>query len=154
ILDGELRVRLANRSFYQTFQVRPEDTVGRLLCDLGNRQWDIPRLRKLLGEILARNIAFDDFAAEHDFPTIGKRVMMLNGCKLHDELILLALEDVTARMRPNEQAAGQRRLQALFDTSLDAILMADDQARYVDANPAACALLGYDREELLQRGVF
>ncbi len=288
VLEADLRVRTANRSFYRTFRVSAEQTEGRSLFDLGDGQWDIPALRKLLGEVLPQDTAFADFEVEHDFPDIGKKVMLLNARKVyregnHTELILLAIEDVTAlreaerarreaearftemvknvrdhsifltdpegvitswnvaaeriigyseaeavgrhfsliftpedvgdgvperelrqarergraederwhrkkdgtkfwalgivtplhdpdgrlsgfskilrdmtawKRAEEELAAGRRRLQAVFDTSLDAILLADDQARFVDANPAACDLLGQGREELLHRGVF
>lgn len=107
VLNGDLRVRTANRSFYATFRVRPEETEGRLLYDLGNRQWDIPALRKLLGEVLPQNTILEDFEVEHDFPEIGRRVMVLNARKLyrkgnHSELILLAFEDMTA-LRESER---------------------------------------------------
>jgi PAS domain S-box-containing protein len=101
VLNGDLRVQTANRLFYATFRVRPEDTEGRLLYDLGNSQWDIPALRKLLGEVLPQNTEFNDFEVEHDFPDIGRKVMLLNARRVyrqgnHTELILLAVEDVTA----------------------------------------------------------
>jgi two-component system CheB/CheR fusion protein len=102
ILDADLRVISANRAFYQTFQVTPEESERQLLYELGNRQWDIPRLRELLEEILPQNTTFEDFEVEHDFPTIGKRSMLLNARRLYREankveMILLAIEDVTER---------------------------------------------------------
>lgn len=66
VLDPELRVLVANQAFYRVFQTMPGETEGRLLYDLGNRQWDIPALRRLLQEILPHNTSFDDFEAEHD----------------------------------------------------------------------------------------
>jgi PAS domain S-box-containing protein len=102
VLDADLRVILANRSFYQTFKVKPGETEGQLLYDLGNRQWDIPKLRELLEEILPTGTSFDNFEVEHEFKIIGPRVMHLNArriCREIDEthLILLAIEDVTER---------------------------------------------------------
>ena len=67
ILDSELHVRSANRSFYKTFKVEPAETEGRSIYDLGNGQWNIPALRTLLEEILPRHISFDDFEVEHNF---------------------------------------------------------------------------------------
>jgi PAS domain-containing protein len=67
VLDKELRIITANRSFYRTFQVNPEETEKRLIYDLGNRQWDIPRLRELLEDVLPMNTSFEDFEVEHDF---------------------------------------------------------------------------------------
>jgi two-component system cell cycle sensor histidine kinase PleC len=100
VLDADLKVLSANRSFYTVFRVEPDATVGSYIYDLGNRQWDIPGLRELLENIIPRNIKFDDFEVEHDFPTIGHRTMMLNARQIHNEelggrMILLAIEDIT-----------------------------------------------------------
>ncbi len=108
VLDDTLKVVSANRSFYQTFKVTPEETEGRFLYDLGNRQWDIPELRQLLEDILPKKIAFDDFEVEHNFPQIGKRVMLLNAREVLREankpqLILLAIQDITERKRMEEE---------------------------------------------------
>jgi two-component system CheB/CheR fusion protein len=100
VLDGSLSVVSANRAFYRTFQVKPDETLGRALYDLGNRQWDIPALRRLLEEILPQNTAFDDYEVTHEFEQIGRRTMLLNARRILSEagqarLILLAIEDVT-----------------------------------------------------------
>jgi two-component system, chemotaxis family, CheB/CheR fusion protein len=102
VLDQELTILLANRSFYKVFEESPESTEGRFIYDLGNRQWDIPALRELLERIIPENGAFEDYAVEHTFPTIGFRKMRLNARKLTPEktgraLILLAIEDVTEK---------------------------------------------------------
>jgi len=119
ILSGELRIKLANRSFYRTFQVSPEETENRLLYEVGNHQWDIPKLRELLEDILPRNEQFHDFEVEHDFPNIGRRTMLINARRLRQrepatELILLAIEDITERKRMMKslvrQAARERKL--------------------------------------------
>ncbi|MBL8014122.1 MAG: PAS domain-containing sensor histidine kinase, partial [Candidatus Omnitrophica bacterium] len=72
ILYGDLKVALASRAFYQTFQEESKETEGRFIYDLGNRQWDIPKLQQLLEEILPKTTSFDNFEIEHDFPRIGK----------------------------------------------------------------------------------
>lgn len=100
VLNGNLRVVSANPSFYRTFNVTPKETEGHLLYDLGNGQWDIPALRRLLEKILPENSVVEDFSVEHEFPGIGMRKMLLNARKIpHNEptkeLILLAIEDVT-----------------------------------------------------------
>ena len=109
ILDATLRVRSANRAFYQTFHVSPGETEGRLIYELGNGQWDIPDLRTLLEDIVPKSSVFDDFELEHTFPAIGRRVMLLNARKLqaghHGELLVLAMEDVTERRRVEEEVA-------------------------------------------------
>jgi len=107
VLDAELRVISANSSFYRAFKVTPPETEGRLLYELGNRQWDIPRMRELLEEILPKNTSFEDFEVEHDFPHIGRRTMLLNARRIYKEankteMILLGIEDVTERRRAEE----------------------------------------------------
>jgi len=112
VLDSDLRVVSANRSFYQIFKVIPEETEGQLIYDLGNRQWDIPKLRELLVEILPKKTAFDDYEVEHEFPAIGMKIMLLNARKIYKEtnqteMILLAIEDITER-RKMEKALQER----------------------------------------------
>jgi transcriptional regulator with GAF, ATPase, and Fis domain len=102
VLDAELKVVKANRSFYQTFNIKPDETEGILIYDLGNRQWNIPKLRELLEEILPGNTIFNDFEVEHNFETIGRKIMHLNARRIYTkptqtQLILLAIEDVTNR---------------------------------------------------------
>jgi PAS domain S-box-containing protein len=104
ILDSELRVTSASRSFYQTFSVTKEETEGRLIYELGDRQWDIPALRRLLEEILPERSHFDGFEVEHEFPRVGRRVILLNARQVVTEersatMILLAIEDITDRKR-------------------------------------------------------
>jgi two-component sensor histidine kinase len=102
VLDADLRVVAASRSFYETFQVDPEHTSGLLLYALGDGQWDIPALRVLLETIIPEHAAMDDFEVEHDFPGLGHRTMLLNARMVAyetsgDRTILLAFTDVTAR---------------------------------------------------------
>ncbi len=102
VLDSDLKIVKANLSFYMTFCVKPEDTEGVLIYDLGNRQWNIPRLRELLEEILPKNTVFNDFEVEHVFDIIGPKIMHLNARRIYKdtkktELILLAIEDVTEK---------------------------------------------------------
>jgi signal transduction histidine kinase/CheY-like chemotaxis protein len=109
ILDTTLRVQSGNRAFYSTFQVSPDETENRLIYELGNGQWDIPALRTLLEDIVPKSSVFNDFELEHDFPALGRRVMLLNARKLqaghHGELLVLAMEDVTERRRAEEEVA-------------------------------------------------
>ena len=107
VLDGDLRVISANRSFCQTFQISPEETKDHLIYELGNNQWDIPRLRVLLEEMLPRDTQVQDFEVDHEFPAIGRRTMVLNAHRIRRDgtgthLILLALEDITERQRAEE----------------------------------------------------
>jgi diguanylate cyclase (GGDEF)-like protein/PAS domain S-box-containing protein len=108
VLDKKLRIITANRSFYRTFEVNPEETEKRLIYDLGNHQWDIPKLRKLLENILPMNNVFEDYEVEHDFQSIGRKTMLLNARKIyretnHVEMILIAIEDITERKKAEEQ---------------------------------------------------
>ena len=104
VLDLDLRVKAANESLYRTFDVEPEETIGRLVYELGNGQWDIPELRRLLEDVLPHDHAFRGFEVTHAFERIGERVMLLHGRRLDDHpLILLAVEDVTEQ-RQGEQA--------------------------------------------------
>ncbi|KKR13498.1 MAG: Transcriptional regulator, Fis family [Parcubacteria group bacterium GW2011_GWC1_39_29] len=116
ILDKDLRVMAANEPFYRTFQVESKDTEGKIVYELGNRQWDIPALRKLLEDILPKNTFFKGFEVTHDFPLIGSKVMILNARQIHFKeetvpglfppIILLAIEDVTDMMAVAETLAG------------------------------------------------
>src|SRR3989339_1605526 len=105
ILDKDLRVMAANEPFYRTFQVELKDTEGKIIYDLGNGQWDIPALRKLLEDILPKNTFFKGFEVAHDFPLIGHKIMILNARQIHfkenlafQPIILLAMEDITEMM--------------------------------------------------------
>jgi len=102
VLDSDLKIVKANHSFYRTFKVKPEGTEGILIYDLGNRQWDIPKLKELLEDILPEDTVFNDFEVEHTFETIGRKIMHLNARRIYKEskqtqMILLAIEDVTER---------------------------------------------------------
>jgi two-component system CheB/CheR fusion protein len=104
VLDKDLYVVFANRAFFGKFQVEPGETLGHMVYDLGNHQWNIPKLRQLLGEILPRDAAFDDFEVTHEFEKIGRRTILLNARRISSDedeeiqYILLAMEDITQRM--------------------------------------------------------
>jgi len=103
VLDDELRVVAASRSFYRTFRVDRSETQGRLLFELGDGPWDIPKLRLLLGKIIPERGEMEDYEVDHDFPDIGRRTMLLNARKVfyeigsHANIILLGIEDVTGK---------------------------------------------------------
>jgi chemotaxis protein methyltransferase CheR len=102
VLDGELNVVVGSRSFYQAFDVTPAETEGRPLYQLGNGQWDIPALRKALAEVIPQHTTIEAYEVEHDFPSIGRRTMLLNARKVFYEgnnstSLLVAVEDVTER---------------------------------------------------------
>jgi two-component sensor histidine kinase len=102
VLDQDLRVVAANRSFYLTFKVNPDNTEGKLLYELGNGEWGIPQLRVLLEKIISEHSVMEDYEVEHEFPDIGGRTMCLNARQVFYEggantTILLGIEDVTER---------------------------------------------------------
>lgn len=108
VLNKDLLIISANEAFYNAFKVAPDDTENRLLYDVGNRQWNIPKLRVLLEEILPEKNTIEDFVVEHDFTDIGQKIMLLNARTLlqgpdKTSLILLAIEDITERKQLEQQ---------------------------------------------------
>ncbi len=155
-LDQDLRVVAASRSFYQFFKVKPEETVGQLIYDLGNKQWDIPKLRELLETILPEKATFDDYEVEHDFTSIGRRTMLLNARQVvrglgKERIILLAIEDTTERKRQGDLLIeSEERFRRLFETANDGILLLDKREMKIrHANPAITAMLGYSNDECI-----
>ena len=124
-LDQDLRVVSASRSFYEVFKVNPKETVGQLIYDLGNKQWDIPKLRELLETILPQKATFDNYEVEHDFADIGRRIMLLNARQIQrasgkERIILLAIEDITARREIEDGLENARKELAATKISEDA----------------------------------
>jgi PAS domain S-box-containing protein len=156
VLDDSLKIVVANDSFYKVFLVKPKDIEGKSIFEIGNNQWDIPKLRELLQEILPSNTSFNDFEVEHDFPKIGRRTMILNARRIHDgetkrHRILLAIEDITERKRiEQEKVSSELRYRRLFETAQDGILILNaETGRITDVNPFLKDLLGYSENELL-----
>jgi PAS domain S-box-containing protein len=120
VLEPDLTVRFANRSFCQTFAVTREETIGRKLYELGNGQWDLPKLRAALDAIIAGRKTIEAFEVDQLFPSIGRRVMMLNARKVYRpgnkiRQILLAIEDVTERVKlEREHAIAHQRIAMLM----------------------------------------
>jgi two-component system, chemotaxis family, CheB/CheR fusion protein len=114
VLDMDFRVRSANEAFYRVFRAKEEETVGRIIYELGNRQWDIHKLRQLLEEIIPRNSTFNNFEVQHEFPEIGEKIMLLNAKRIlqkahNKHLILLAMEDITEH-RQAERIMAEREI--------------------------------------------
>src|SRR5687767_15698272 len=156
ILDTTLRVRFANRAFYQTFQVSSEETEGRLIYELGNGQWDIPDLRTLLEDVVPKSSVFNDFELEHTFPVIGRRVMLLNARKLqaghHGELLVLAMEDVTPRKRAEEALLKAGALQsAIFNSANFSSIATDERGVIQIFNVGAERMLGYAAADVMNK---
>lgn len=174
VLDKNLRVISANRVFYTTFEVTEKDTLGQLLPDLGNGQWNIPKLLQLLKEIIPEKKVVTDYEVEHKFERINQRVMILNACQLfvpkqitaiiaarvikrkqtgEEELILLAIEDITERKRlETELKASEERYRRAFETSRDGLLLVHKtEGSILNSNASVQELLGYSPEEFLKK---
>jgi len=152
VLDEELRVKTANESFYKHFRVSPPQTENYLVYELGNSQWNIPKLRTFLEEILPRHSFFKDFEVTHEFETIGRRTVLLSGRQVrHLERILLFIDDITERVESRAaMQTSEIRYRRLFEAARDGILLLyPDTRKIADANPFMTELLGYPREELL-----
>ncbi len=131
ILDKDLSVVTANEPFYKLFQVNQKQTEGKLIYKLGNGQWNIPALKKLLETILPKNTFFKDFEVVHKFPFIGNKLMILNAQKIHTtndtkallpSMILIAIEDTTPMMAIAETLAAHMKELAIKNNSLTDVL--------------------------------
>jgi two-component system CheB/CheR fusion protein len=142
ILDKNFRIKNANSCFYRTFEVTEEETEGKLLYDLGNKQWNIPRLKELLEEIIPRNSQVVDFEVIHQFPHIGEKVMVLNARRLvrktqSEHLILLAIEDVTQYKQAQKLIASKEEwFRNMADNSPMMVWVADEQKKIRFVNKA------------------
>jgi formate hydrogenlyase transcriptional activator len=156
VLAPDLRVIKVNRSFCEIFHMTPEEAGGRFLYSIGDNVWDIPSLRKLLEEIIPQNTHFNDFEVAHEFPAIGRRTMLLNARRILQEgkgteMILLALEDITAEKQSEEALKiSETRYRRLFETARDGILLLDAGTGHIsDVNPFLLEMLGYSHEDFL-----
>src|SRR5664280_1298886 len=150
VLDQDLRVVTASRSFYEFFKVKPDETEGQLIYNLGNEQWDIPKLRELLEDILLQKATFDDYEVEHNFDTIGRRTMLLNARRIPNppekaKVILLAIEDITRHRRMDDS---DLTLAAIVNTSTDGIIGKDIEGHIISWNKAAENIYGYTEQEM------
>ncbi len=156
VLNASLCVESANRSFYRAFRVEPSETIGTSIYDLGNHQWDIPRLRELLEEILPHSTSIEAFQVEHDFEQLGRRIMLLDARRILDpqkktKQILLAIEDITDRKELEQKLnASETLYRRLFETAKDGVLILDaETGKILEANPFMTDLSGYAVEEFI-----
>ena len=150
VIDSDLRVQRATAAFYENFLVSREETEGHYVYDLGNGQWNQPRLRELLGCALLKSEPFQDYEIEHDFPHLGRRTMRLNARRIphrdqQKRLALLSIEDVTER-----REIAEIRYQRLFETAKDGIILIDVDGEAVqDVNPFFIEMTGASREDFI-----
>jgi PAS domain S-box-containing protein len=153
ILDRNLIITSANRAFYQTFRTSPAETEGCLIYDLGNRQWDIPALRTLLESVIPHRASVEGFEVEHDFPSIGRRTMLVNARKIfrpgsHDGSILLAIEDVSEERAARAESKRNWQLtQSIVDTIRDPLVVLENDMTIVTASKAFLTMFGTSEEE-------
>ncbi len=142
ILDKDLKVLFANKAFLDMFKVTLGETTDHKLYDLGNGQWDIPHLRKLLDDILSKKQTVENYVVEHDFEGIGRKIMHLNARKTSrpgngSSLILLAIEDITTEHDATAELDRQRRLaEGIVDTLREPLLVIDGDQTVIAASRA------------------
>ena len=155
VLNSDLKILTANQSFYETFKVTPEETIGNFIYDLGNRQWDIPKLRVLFEEILPHDTVFNGYEVEHDFPDIGRKIILLNARQIFREnigshIILLAMEDITERKLAEERIGEViRQQQAILDNIPNIAWLKDREGRYVAVNDPFSRAFGVAPEDMV-----
>lgn len=148
VLDANLQVVTINRSFCQMFAVKSEETIGRRLYDLGDGQWDIPKLRRLLEEIVPTASTVEAYEVEHNFPGIGHKVMRLNARKVfrpgnHVEFFVLAIDEVTDAVVAQREAEREKLLaQSIVDTIRDPLVILESDLTIVSASRAFLNLFG------------
>jgi PAS domain S-box-containing protein len=154
VLDSDLRIISANPSFYENFKVKSTETEGKSLYEIGDRQWDNPELRRLLTEILPAKSVITDFELTHTFPTIGRRVMLLNARKVQAEVgrepfILLAIEDITERKRQEKTLRdSEEKYRVIVERSWDAVVTFDAKGRISYASPSLLLITGHSPAEV------
>ena len=157
VLDQDLHVMMANESFLRTFRASKAETEGHLLYELGNGQWDIAELRRLLEDIVPQHTEFRDFEVTHDFPAIGRRTMVLNARKLYQpgvdsELFLLAMEDTTARKQAEAALLKAQALQnAIFNSANFSSIATDANGVIQIFNVGAERMLGYAAADVMNQ---
>jgi two-component system CheB/CheR fusion protein len=150
VLDKNFKVISANKSFYKKFQVNKEQTEGKLLFDLGDKQWNIKKLREVLHEIIFENSSFENFEVTQTFSGIGEKIMLLNAHLIiqktnSEQLILLAVEDITDR---SHYYIKEKFSLSLIEASLDPLTTVNNEGQITDMNNAMLNSTGHTRQKL------
>jgi PAS domain S-box-containing protein len=149
VLDSSLHVVTANPAFYKAFRVLKKNTEGVLVYELGNQQWNIPELRKLLEDILPKKKETEGFKVSHDFPSIGHKVMLLHARQIDSvQLILLVIEDVTEAQKVVASSVKNEMLfRALIENSTDAVALVNPKGKVLYSSPSTESVMGFTQEE-------
>ena len=149
VLRDDLRVKNANKAFYKTFRLPPEETEGNYLYNLSNHEWDIPELRKQLKLVQSKNIEFTDFEIRHIYTSIGEREFLLNAQRLFvkdkkNSLILLSIEDITEH----------RFSELLLKNAFDIITILSKDGTIIYESESILRVLGYSQNERIGKSIF
>ena len=155
VLDENLRVKTANQSFYETFNVTAQQTQNQYLYELGNGQWNIPELRELLERILPEKTTFSDYEVKHQFEHIGERIMSLNAREIKDnnyeeKLILLAIQDISEQ---KEAEKLRLLLASIIESSDDAIVSKTLDGIITSWNKGAEKIFGFSECEAVGKHI-
>jgi two-component system CheB/CheR fusion protein len=159
-MSPDLRIKRANKYFYNTFQVKPSQTEGFYLYELGNGQWEIPELQKNLKFLQNSNQQFANFEVDHDFPGIGRRSMLLDAQKFtlkdgKEESILLSIRDITSRKQiENSVRESEERLQLLIQNIYDIITILSKEGDILYESNSVERVLGYQPNERIGKNIF
>lgn len=180
ILDEDLKVKFANEAFYSIFKVTPGQTERKRIYELGNKQWDIPRLRTLLEEILPKENSFDNYEIEHEFLHVGRKTMLLNARQLRHQKskqpeVLLVIQDITDRKRLEKKLAsyttglekkvvagskrislGKAREAAILESIGDGLIVlieAEKGGKIIFVNKAFEDMMGWKTKEVLNKDI-
>ena len=159
-MSPDLRIRKANKYFYDTFRVKPAQTEGYYLYELGNGQWEIPELQKNLKLLQNSNQQFANFEVDHDFPGIGRRSMLLDAQKFtlkdrKEESILLSIRDITTRKQiENSVRESEERLQLLIQNTYDIITILSKEGDILYESNSVERILGYKPTERTGKNIF
>lgn len=151
VLNDDLHVKSANKSFYETFKVSQEETEGKHFFKLGNKQWNILKLHNALNDVISKNTSFENFEVINTFPQIGERIMLLNAHPIiqkskSEKLILLAIEDITSR---SGYYLKEKYALSLIEASRDPLIAINTEGKITDVNEATVSITGLSRNALI-----